>query len=174
MDKRNYTCRIKEAESDQFPLLPGLAELLKQKCCAEEPEAKYKHVQCDENGCWSIDEDIACYLWYPGSPLQSSFYEVVKHRPYLGELRSIREYYQIEYYRIPNVLANFNAESIEDGHAWIVTSVNNVQLEEWYRANGTMDFSEEVINQARSRKDGKTIRNECNGSMEQGKKRADD
>ncbi|WP_136350893.1 hypothetical protein [Natronorubrum bangense] len=177
MDKRNYTPQIKVAETDQFPLSPGLAGLLKEKCCSEEPDARYKHVRLDEDGNWQMDDHLECYLWYPGSPLQSCFYEVVEHRMCCGEIKPVREYYQVEYYRIPNLLANFNSKEIRGGHAWIVTQVNNIQLEEWYRANGVLDFSESVLDEIQNQEkqeNGKTIRNECNSSMERKTKRADD
>jgi len=174
MDHRYYEPNIPEAKTEQFPLLPGLAERMKETCCGEEPDVRYRHVRLDNDGNWVLNEDLEAYLWYPGGPLQSCFYEVVETRNCCGEVQQVKDYYQVEYYRIPNLVANFNREEIENGHAWIVTQVNNIQLEEWFRANGVLCFSESVIEEIQEQDNGKTIRNECNSSMERRKKPADD
>ncbi|ELY47355.1 hypothetical protein [Natronorubrum sulfidifaciens] len=172
MESNVYTPRIKRSEVDLIPLLPGLARILKHGL--DVPELKIRHARLDEDGNWSIDDDIEAFLWYPGGPTQTCFWEITRFKQALdGSEQKTTDYYQTEYYNVPRIFLDYADQWIhEEQRMWFVVDVNNWQLEEWLHENGVLELSDEIIASAKTRNE--TIRNEHNDGMERGQGTTDD
>lgn len=171
MDARTYTPKIKRAEVDLLPLLPGLADRLKK--LVDVPELKTRHARLSEDGNWSVDEDIEGFLWYPGGPCQTCFWEVVRTSDD-GEDNYNRtvEYYQMEYFHIIPFLIEYREKWSEEGRMWIIADANNIQLEEWLLESGYLDTSEGIIKKIKE--NGQAVRNKHHDDMERGQGATDD
>lgn len=132
---------VKEFQTDSLPLLPGLGESLESLVAY--PEVVLKHAVMGEYDRWKIDEKLTAKAFNPGNSVQTCFKKVEK----VCGKRVLADYYQIEYYDIPHLVAKHVVESPEN-QTWVVTEINNRQIMDWLMANGVLTHSEEVIDNA--------------------------
>lgn len=139
MRPQEYHPKVKSVQCEMLPLLPGLGARLEEM--VEYPEVKMVHAVKGEFGNWTIDESLVASYWNPGSEIQTCFSKVED----FSNGKTQADYYQVEYYHIPELIRNHIDNLENKGETWVVTEVNNLQMKEWLEANSVITHSEVVI-----------------------------
>ena len=150
-----------------IPLLAGLAEKLIM--CCDGPEMVEHRIYRTDDGAWRVDPDFIIKVYYPGNSSQTCFFSVSEIKG--GE--EFVDYYQVPYSEIvPRTKLHF--KSREDAeYRYIISEINNIQLENWLKESGVIKMSEKVRALLSDEED-ENIRNKHIGGLESRSERAND